>query len=159
MRFPLLLSMVLADGCAPAIARWVAAQEKRILKEGQPLDGEMRGFAEALGIGDASKVRVMIVDRIPLPVSPGLVERGMRAGFPMFAPGGMALGRGIYLLPGHGRSLPHELVHVAQYERLGGIVPFIWRYVVECLNSGYSDAPLEVEAREKSGEFPLCNTK
>ena len=64
-------------------------------------------------------------------------------------PGGMALGKGIYILEGHSRVLRHELVHVAQYQQLGGIGPFMRRYLVECLTHGYADAPLEVEAREK----------
>ena len=40
----------------------------------------------------------------------------------------------------------HELAHVAQYERLGGILPFLRRYLFECLIAGYSVALLEQEA-------------
>ena len=40
----------------------------------------------------------------------------------------------------------HELAHSAQYERLGGILPFLRRYLFECLTVGYAAAPLEVEA-------------
>jgi hypothetical protein len=40
----------------------------------------------------------------------------------------------------------HELVHVAQYERSGGILPFLRRYLFECLTVGYSASPLELEA-------------
>jgi len=42
------------------------------------------------------------------------------------------------------RSL--ALVHVAQYERSGGILPFLRRYLFECLTVGYSASPLELEA-------------
>jgi len=80
-----------------------------------------------------------------------LMRLGRKCGLPVFAPGGMALGRGIYLLPRQMASLRHELVHVAQYERLGGIRPFMKRYLAECLMEGYLSAPLEVEARAKSG--------
>ncbi len=40
----------------------------------------------------------------------------------------------------------HELAHTAQYERLGGILPFLRKYLFECLTTGYSEAPLEQEA-------------
>jgi hypothetical protein len=37
-------------------------------------------------------------------------------------------------------------VHTAQYERLGGIEPFLRQYLRECLTIGYPEAPLEQEA-------------
>jgi hypothetical protein len=40
----------------------------------------------------------------------------------------------------------HELVHVAQYETLGGILPFLRKYLFECLTMGYAASPLELEA-------------
>ena len=40
----------------------------------------------------------------------------------------------------------HELAHVAQYERLGGILPFLRKYLFECLTVGYAAAALELEA-------------
>lgn len=42
--------------------------------------------------------------------------------------------------------LLHELVHTAQYERLGGIVAFLRKYLFECTTAGYGAAPLEEEA-------------
>ena len=80
-----------------------------------------------------------------------LLDLGRRLGFPFFAPGGMALGRGIYLLPGNRASLRHELVHVMQYQRAGGIGRFMHRYLVECMTAGYLESELETEAREKGG--------
>jgi hypothetical protein len=44
--------------------------------------------------------------------------------------------------------IAHELVHAAQYERLGGILPFLRQYLVECLTIGYANAPMELEAAE-----------
>jgi hypothetical protein len=37
-------------------------------------------------------------------------------------------------------------VHTAQYERLGGIVPFLRKYLFECVTIGYPQAPMEQEA-------------
>ena len=40
----------------------------------------------------------------------------------------------------------HELVHTSQYEKLGGFLPFIRKYLLQLINIGYPDAPLEQEA-------------
>ena len=42
--------------------------------------------------------------------------------------------------------IAHELVHVMQYERFGGILPFLRQYLSECVTIGYPEAPLEQEA-------------
>ncbi len=149
MILPLGLALTLASGIAPATARWAADQERHILAEGQPLNHEALAFALELEITEPESIRVLEVKSVPLPAPRPLVKLATRWGIPVFEPAGMALGRGIYLLDGHSRILRHELVHVAQYERLGGIEPFMRQYLTECLVHGYLDSPLEVEAREK----------
>ena len=149
MILPLGLALTLASGIAPATARWAADQERHILAEGQPLNHEALAFALELEITEPESIRVLEVKSVPLPAPRPLVKLATRWGIPVFEPAGMALGRGIYLLDGHSRILRHELVHVAQYERLGGIEPFMRHYLTECLVHGYLDSPLEVEAREK----------
>lgn len=47
---------------------------------------------------------------------------------------------------GDRRLLVHELAHVAQYERLGGIAPFLLQYFRECIRDGYLSSELEQEA-------------
>src|SRR3954471_5712531 len=47
--------------------------------------------------------------------------------------------------------IAHELVHVMQYERLGGVRPFLREYIADCLRCGYSGAGLELEAAEVAG--------
>ena len=149
MILPLGLALTLASGIAPAKARWAADQERHILAEGQPLNHEALAFALELEITEPESIRVLEVKSVPLPAPRPLVKLATRWGIPVFEPAGMALGRGIYLLDGHSRILRHELVHVAQYQRLGGIEPFMRQYLTECLVHGYLDSPLEVEAREK----------
>ena len=141
----------MAKGLAPALSRWATAQQRRILKDGDALSASNLKFAETLGIKRPEEIRVLIVDSIPLPAPEWLVRAAARIGLPVFRPGGLALERGIFLLPGQSSSLPHELVHVLQYQRLGGTKPFMRRYVLECLTGGYGDAGLEVEARKVSG--------
>jgi hypothetical protein len=149
MILPLGLALTLASGIAPATSRWAAEQERHILAEGMPLDRDGFAFALELEIPEPERIRVLAVKSVPLPAPRPLVKLASRWGLPLFEPAGMALGRGIYLLDGHSRVLRHELVHVAQYQRLGGIGPFISRYLTECLVHGYQDAPLEAEARAK----------
>lgn len=150
MILPLGLALTLATGLSPALGRWAAGHERHILAEGTPLTAGASAFAGRIGIEEPAGVRFLEVERIPLPLPFPLVEQAARWGFPVFEPAGMALGRGIYILPGRHDLLPHELVHVLQYQRLGGIHPFMRRYVVEILFHGYLEAPLEVEARELS---------
>lgn len=147
MTIPHGLALTLADGIAPAAARWARDQERRILAEGRPLEKEAFAIAAALQIVNPEEIRVLVVKLIPLPAPRTLLKLAACLGIPVFEPAGMALGRGIYLLQQDSRILRHELVHVAQYQRLGGIEPFLRRYLTECLTVGYLDSPLEVEAR------------
>jgi hypothetical protein len=149
MILPLGLALTLASGVAPATARWAKEQERRILKEGEPLAAEALAFATELKIELPEEIRVLEVHAVPLPTPRGWVKLASRWGMPFFEPAGMALGKGIYVLHGQSRVLRHELVHVAQYQRLGGIEPFLRRYLMECLTRGYADAPMELEARAK----------
>jgi hypothetical protein len=56
--------------------------------------------------------------------------------------------------------IAHELAHVAQYERLGGISAFLVRYLAEINEYGCNDAPLELEAVafEKCRAWELAST-
>lgn len=150
MIVPLGLALTLVSGVAPATARWAQGQERRILAEGKPLEGEALEFARKLEIEDPEGVRVLEVNLVPMPVPQPVVRLAQKCGLPVMNPAGMTLGRGIYILPGCDWVVPHELVHVEQYQRLGGIEPFMKLYIRECLVHGYFAAPLEVEAREKS---------
>jgi hypothetical protein len=150
MHLPRGLALTLAGGLSPWLARWARGWEKRILADGEPLPVELMEFAESLGILWPEEIRVREIAEIPLPVSAFWVWLGKKVGLPVFPPGGMAIGRGIFLAPGNRLSLRHELVHVLQYQQLGGIKPFMDRYVFECLSQGYAEAELEIEARELS---------
>lgn len=147
MKLPYGLAVTLADAIAPFMARWAYEQERRILRDGVPLPSESIAFARELGIARPDEVRVLVTEPIPLPAPPWCVRFARRFGLPVFAPGGMALGRGVFLANGQWGSLHHELVHVWQYEKSGGMLPFFRQYLRECLMDGYLEAPLEMEAR------------
>jgi hypothetical protein len=63
----------------------------------------------------------------------------------------MSLRYGIFIRSdcwGDRQLVIHELAHTAQYERLGGIWPFLKLYLSECLvTPGYPFGPLEQEAK------------
>ena len=147
------LAVIVLPFMVPLACAWVRAQERRILAEGVPLPTESQADAEALGVRGWEKVRVLCVKRVPLPSNPFTRAAARLTGSLATEPIGLAAGRGIYVRAGHeGRRalLAHELVHTAQYERLGGIRPFLKRYLRECLHHGYVGAPLEIEAIERS---------
>src|SRR5439155_19147430 len=73
---------------------------------------------------------------------------------------GLTLRYGIFIRADY-RSDPtmviHELGHTAQYERLGGIEPFLRRYLFECLTIGYPEAPMEQEVIELTAR--ICGSQ
>ena len=139
-RFPVLLP--------PAVA-CVRRQERRILKQGVPLTGAEIQDAKAIGVREPERVRLLPVKIVPWPGASALRSAAKVIGFATDATCGLTLGYGIYVREDCWRDralIVHELVHTAQYERLGGIEPFLRQYLGECLTVGYLNAPLEREA-------------
>lgn len=69
----------------------------------------------------------------------------------------MAVNYGIYLEASQATNpslLVHELTHVAQFERLGGVEEFLREYLTQCVRDGYWNSDLEQEAREAAAPFP-----
>jgi hypothetical protein len=133
----------------PLATEWASEQESRILRDGVPLS--MRELAAALKIGvrDAERVRLLQVEIIPSPSHPSLQAAYQVANLVPTAPRGLTLQHGIFVRADYWRDralILHELVHTAQYERLGGIQPFLRQYLLECATVGYHKSPLEAEA-------------
>ena len=87
---------------------------------------------------------------IPMPAHEQLRSLMIKHGLGSANTVGRTMGYGVYLRRTASQSeslLRHELTHVAQYERYGGIEPFIQEYLSQILKFGYADAPLEKEAR------------
>ena len=135
----------------PLAVEWASEQERRILREGQPLSEEQIADAKAVGVRDPERVRVLPVAAIPSPHHPALNAACQQIEFLPTAPSGLTLQYGIFLRAdclGDRHLVVHELVHTSQYERLGGIRPFLRDYLFECATIGYREAPLEQEASE-----------
>ncbi len=50
----------------------------------------------------------------------------------------------------------HEAVHLRQYQE-HGLLPFLWKYLVESARVGYYHNKYEVEAREEARRVVLAN--
>ena len=137
----------------PLIARWVSLQEKMILEAGQPLDPSELENARQMGVQCPEKIRILLVDEISGPTSFLLKMAADVLNF--YGPGleGITYRYGILIRRDRYPNLhliAHECVHTAQYERLGGLGPFLKSYLYECLVIGYPGGPLEQEAINRS---------
>ena len=133
----------------PLACAWVEQQEQIILCDGVPLTPGQLADARKIGIIHPEKVRLLMVDEIPTPQHPLLVAAIKRVWADTTLTKGLTLQYGIFIRAGFWddrRLVFHELVHTAQYERLGGINNFLREYLFECLTVGYPDGQLEQEA-------------
>jgi hypothetical protein len=140
----------------PLAAKWAQEQEQRILREGQPLSPDQLADARAAGVREPERVRVLPVEEIPAPPHPILKAASEQIELLPTAPSGLTLHYGIFLRNDRREDrhlVVHELVHISQYERLGGIVPFLRDYLTECATFGYREAPLEQEAEEVAAQI------
>ena len=137
-----------------AASTWIEEQEAYILENGTPLNQAIIDNAQnLLPIKDIKNVRVMVVDKIPLPTNDILRNAMTQFGFIGENSNGIAFGLscryGIFLNTSsrdNTKILIHELTHTMQYERAGGIRPFLQQYIQECIEPGYPLGSLEQEA-------------
>jgi hypothetical protein len=135
----------------PRAAAWAAAEEKFILthKDAVELVPRAQDCARLAGVVSTERVRLLAVPTIPLPPDLDLRQAAKTFGLITTATAGLTLGHGIFVVTSYIRDLKliaHELVHVAQYERHGGILAFLQKYLRECNEFGYPAAPMEQEA-------------
>jgi hypothetical protein len=133
----------------PLACAWAIEQESIILRDGVPLSPAQTADARSLDILHPEKVRLLRVARIPVPENPAL--RDAASAIQLISPrtGGLTLRYGIFIradLWDDRRLVFHELVHILQYERLGGFEVFLRQYLFECITVGYPAAPMEREA-------------
>lgn len=137
------------DELLPLAAQWAAEQERHALCEGVRLSEIELADAKAIGVRNPERVRLLRVDAVPMPAHPMLRAAAASINFLTAASRGLALDYGIFVRTDHWRDralIAHELVHTAQFQRLGGILPFLQTYIFQCATVGYQNAPLELEA-------------
>ena len=142
---------------ASLACQWAKKQEAYILKHGTPLGPRQIADAERVGVKDCARVRVLVVDRIPLPDDHELAEAARHAQIITDASRGVAIGHGIIIRADSWQNrelLLHQFVHVAQCERSGGLESFVSEYLCDrrtCRD--FSVGSLEDEARGRAREI------
>jgi hypothetical protein len=138
--------------------QWAQAQERLILATGTSLGPQHMADARRVGIRDCERVKVLVVDRIPLPENKDLADAARRTQTITDASRGVAIGHGIIIRAdcwGDRELLLHQLVHVAQYERSGGIEQWVGQYLRDRRSCAkFTPGSLEEEARGLARE--LC---
>ena len=137
----------------PKAALWAAEQEKRILTRGTQLSPSQLEDAKKIPVKHPQKVRIFLVSQIPLPDDPELKVAAQAIELITPNTAGLTLQYGIFIRNDNWDNrelIVHELVHTSQYERFGSIQKFLQKYLTECIQEGYQNAPLEREAIENA---------
>ena len=133
----------------PVAVAWVEKQEVLLLERGVPLNDTQVADAKRVGVKEPGRIRLVPVDALPQPENEDVMFVAQHIGFFGNRSVSLALGYAICLLPEawtERTQLMHELVHISQYERMGGIRPFLSVYLRECIDPGYPFGALEQEA-------------
>lgn len=144
----------------PAAIAWAEARAKKAAEAGSALSAAEHDIARRVGVGHPDRVRVEMVDELPLPEEPALRAAALAAG--LLDPGmvGLTLGHSIFIRRGKQdrrqdrRLLSHELRHVHQYEQHGSIAAFLRVYLSQIVEVGYARAALEADARAHEIDSP-----
>ena len=146
------------DRLAPLAGQWAKSQEQYILQHGVSLTADQMADARQVGVEDPARVRVLAVNRIPFPEDKELAEAARRAQIITDASRGVAIGHGIIIRADSWcdrELLLHQLVHVAQCERSGGLEKFVSEYLMDRRSSSrnFSLGSIEDEARRRAREI------
>lgn len=135
---------------APRVIQWAQLQAGQALRAGTALAPEEVALARRVGVGSPERIRVILVDEIPLPDEPALKAASAQVGLSQSSAAGLTLGYAVILRRGFERDvrlLSHEFRHVAQYEAQGGIERFLEQHLRHLVRFGYEDSPFERDAR------------
>ena len=137
------------ENILPLAVQWAEAKEKVILEHGVALFPQYLEDAKSVGVKYPERVRICEVPQIPIPKHP--ILRAAAEATQLISPAtiGIALRYGIFIHKNFSNdryTIVHELVHTMQCERFGGFYPFLKKYLWECVEIGYPEAPLEQEA-------------
>lgn len=147
----------LFEQLSPSALKWAKAQEAFILERGSPLSERATADAIRAGVREPSRVRVLVVDRIPLPDDAELANASRRIDLISESSRAIAIGYGIVIRAdrwGDRELLLHQLVHVAQSERCGGLEPYVQQYLGDRRNCPeFTLGAFEEEARRVAREI------
>jgi hypothetical protein len=141
----------------PLAYQWAKAQEDYVLAHGTALSPQHMADARLAGVRECERVRVLVVDRIPLPEDRELAEAARRTHIITEDARCIGLGHAIIIRAegwGDRELLLHNFVHIAQCERSGGLEPWVRQYLLDRQNSAsFTICSLEEEARRVAREI------
>jgi hypothetical protein len=146
------------DVVLPLACAWVEEQERLVLRNGVPLPESLMADARTAGVAHPERVRILCLPQVPIPTHPVLRAVCDATKAITERTHGLCVRYGIFVRSerwGQRDLVVHELVHTAQYERLGGIQPFLDRYLRECVTVGYPQGAMEQEAIVTAAK--ICN--
>jgi len=135
------------DRFYPLTLAWYGEVERQLLPQGRMLSNQEQALAQRLGVKFPENVRIVVLEKFPMPSNHELATEAEKFGLGGALEGGRAMGYAIMLKPrlaDNPTVIAHELVHVAQHDRLGR-ESFLRRYLTELEMMGYARSPLELE--------------
>jgi hypothetical protein len=145
----------------PLACAWAKGQEEMILQQGAPLGRRRLEDARRAGVQNPERIRMLVVERMPVPENLELAEAARHAQIITDACLGMTLGHGIIVRADRWQDrelIVHLLVHVAQCERAGGLEPWIHEYLGDRQAANFSVGLYEEEARRMAREICAAET-
>ena len=146
----------------PLAYQWAKTQEEFVLAHGNPLSARHSRDADLAGVQDRAPVKVLVVDRIPLPEDQELAEAARRIGIITEDTRCMGFGHALIVRGDawNDRELIlHNLVHIAQCERSGGLEQWVRDYLGDRTNCpNFTVGSLEEEARRIAREICAAET-
>jgi hypothetical protein len=151
------------DNLLPLAYQWAKTQEEFVLTHGIPLSPYQLADARLAGVRDCERIRVLVVDRIPLPEGGELADAVRHTHIITEDSRCAGFGHAVMIRAeawGDRELLLHNLVHVAQCERSGGLEQWIRHYLVDRQTSAsFTLGCLEEEARRVAREICTAGTE
>lgn len=139
--------------------QWAQAQEEFILERGTPLDPRAWSDAAAVGVRDIRRIRLLVVDRIPMPEMKELAEAAKRIQVITPSSRAVTMGHGVMVRAdcwADRELIVHQFVHIMQCERCGGFGSYLQQYLLDRQSSAdqFGIGCFEEEARRLARD--LC---
>ena len=121
-----------------------------------PLSEPQRRVAAAVGVAQPERIRLALVERVPLPGGRWVERIAQGMGLPGPDVDGLTLGHAIFIRDAalSTQLLAHECRHVQQCEAAGSLPAFLAQYLRQVARHGYRDAPFEADARDAAERWP-----
>ena len=145
------------DQLLPLAYQWAKTQEEFVLAHGAPLGPQHLADARRAGVQDCERIRILVLDRIPLPESGDLAEAARLTRIITEETRCVGFGHAVMIRAeawGDRELLVHNFVHVAQCERSGGLEQWVRQYLLDRRTSAsFTAGSLEEEARRVAREI------